>query len=143
MKQAPILILCLAALLCGCQTSTSEVDSAIDTGAWQCRDAPDIHIRLIDYTDEFAFCEISAGLEVGSGSMSVIQFSNMVNDGHWDRIPMGGPMLLPPPPNWGDQPQKKGTGIRIDGSTNVVFYIYTPLPVHDQITITEAIPSSE
>lgn len=143
MLQKTILMLCLIAIFVGCQTTTTESDrSAISTGTWQCRDAPEIHISVIDYTDELVYCEISGGLEVGSGAMSVIQFVNMVNDGRWQRVLTRGPMLGPPPPGWSDaDPSDRidGTGIRIDGSISVVFYIYTPLPVHDEIHVTEPI----
>ena len=130
MKRSLIFILCLVALICGCQTSTSEVDTTVDTGAWQCRDAPDIHLRLIDYTDEFAFCEISVGSEVGSVAMSVIAFANMVNDGHWDRIPTQEPMLGPPPPTWlnTDVSNKPPLWwVRINGSKRVRANVYKPL----------------
>lgn len=143
MKRTMILILCLVAMLCGCQTFTSEVGTSIDAGSWQCRDAPDIHIRLIDYTDEYAFCEISAGLEVGSGAMSVIQFANMVNDGHWDRIPTGEPMLGPPPPNWNTGISDKLEWVRINGSDAIPMFVHTLLPVHNVIEVTEPIIDSD
>lgn len=140
MRRKTILALmcCIVFALVGCQSSTSEVEATVDAGAWQCRSAPDIHLRLVDYTDEFAFCEISVGSDVGSVAMSVIGFANMVNDGRWQRVPTTEPILLPPPPNW-DNFKKEGTGIRIDGSDAVQMFVHVPLPVHDQITITEAI----
>ena len=130
---AVFLLAIVAVLIVGCNTSTGP---ELTGSTWQCKSAPHIHISLIDHTDTLAYCEVFTHSEVGSMSLSVIEFANMINDGHWQRVPDREPLLGPPPPSWNvikisDRPKY----VRINGSTQVRVYEHQSLPSDKQINI--------
>ena len=133
-------------LLAGCSAEMPiETVKVNDTGIWECISHPHIRIAFDSYDSQgyayfrlFVYDETFETLMVWSETecrATTEDLYIMLADGQWAQITAGEPLLLPPPPGWDNQPRKKGTGIRINGSTSIPMQTLTPLPDDKQITI--------
>lgn len=139
-----ILAVCVLAVVVGCDTTGTESGSIGTVDTWQCVSHTEIVVAVIAANDFFSYCEVRADDSVGTVEFLTADLSNMFKDGRWLQVEDTGPMLGPPPPGWlksevSDKPDLDG--IRIDGSTQMPGRVYKPLPVHDEIRVSDLIPA--
>ncbi len=137
-----ILAVCVLVTVVGCDTTGPESGNIGTVDTWECVSHSEISVAVIAAND-FSYCEVRANDSVGTVSFLTSDLSNMLKDGHWLQVEDTGPMLGPPPPGWGntnlsDKPDLDG--VRIDGSTQMPGRVYKPLPVHDQIHVSDLLP---
>ena len=139
-----ILAVCVLAVVVGCDTTGTESGNIGTLDTWQCVSHAEIVVALIAANDFFSYCEVRADDSVGTVEFLTADLSNMFKDGRWLQVEDTGPMLGPPPPGWSsrkvsDKPDLDA--IRIDGSTQMPGRVYKPLPVHDEIRVSDLIPA--
>lgn len=138
-----ILAVCVLVAVVGCDTTGTESGNIGTVDTWQCVLHSELSVAVIAANDSSSYCEVRANDSVGTVSFLTSDLLNMFKDGHWLQVEDTGPMLGPPPPNWlnsrlSDKPDMEG--VRINGSTQMPGRVYRPLPVHDQIHVSDLFP---
>ena len=138
-----ILAVSVLAVVVGCDSTGIESSNIRTVDTWQCVSDPEICIAVIAANDFFSYCEVRADDSVGTVEFLTADLSNMFKDGRWLQVEDSGPMLGPPPPGWlksevSDKPALDG--IRIDGSIQMPGRVYKPVPVHEEIHVSDLVP---
>lgn len=132
-----------ALLLIGCSVETpTDTVKASNPGIWQCLSAPHIRILFDSYDEQdFVYFRLVCNDDTTyCRTTEICSLLDITTDGCWKQITTATFLLLPPPPGWDNQPRKKGTGIRINGSVSIPMQTLTPLPNDKQITIEKEKP---
>lgn len=137
-----ILAVCMLAAVVGCDDGAIEPSKRLGVETWQCVHEADISIAVIVRSEHRVYVEVRAESVAGAVSFLNDDLSAMLKDGHWLQVEDTKPLLGPPLPGWFDMgvSDKVDMGVRIDGSNTTRGRVHKPLPVHDEIKVTNQAP---
>jgi hypothetical protein len=137
-----ILAVIMIAAVVGCDNGGIEPSKRLDVETWQCVHYTEISIAVIAREQDKVYCEVRVDAEAGAVLLYDDDLVSLLKDGHWQQVEDTKPLLDPPPPGWWNMgvSDRVDMGVRIDGSNETRGRVHKPLPVHDQIQVTNHAP---